>query len=121
MAKAKQVAAALRTIAENLDKEPESEVGTYFLIDVVGNDKQVFLNKARLMPRPVTKKWSPDSLTLTHNFMASSDKYDYALRYYIEIPRNTVCELVEPAKPAVYRCEPLLLEEEEAAIDGVTL
>jgi len=53
--------------------------------------------------------------------MASSDKYDYALRYNIEIPRNTVCELVEPAKPAVYRCEPLLSDEEEAAIDGVTL
>jgi hypothetical protein len=34
------------------------------------------------------------------------------LRICLKIPRNAVCRLVEPAKPAVYECEPLLSEAE---------
>ena len=32
------------------------------------------------------------------------------------IDRAQVCELIEPAKPAVYRCFPLLSDQEEAEL-----
>ena len=121
MAKAKQVAAALRTIAENLDKEPESEVG-YLIVAGYHDNKETFLNFARTMERPIKKEWTDFNLELVHNFMASDKTaYDYAVRHYVRINRSQVCELVKPAKPAVYRCDLLLSDEEEADIDGVTL
>ena len=104
------------------------------------------MNQARLMPRPVRKEYTDESITIEHNFLASSNEYDFALRHYITVPRNLVCEstvvgtemvpeMVIPGKPATstvvipatekpivkWNCVPLLSDEEEAAIDGVTL
>jgi hypothetical protein len=116
MAKAKQVAAALRTIAENLEREPEAEVGGYFC-SAYPVTKEHTLNLCRLMPRPYVKDYSrADEIELYHDFMASSTPHDYSVRARITIKRAHVCELVEPAKPAVYRCNPLLSDEEEAAL-----
>jgi hypothetical protein len=115
MAKAKQVAAALRTIAENLEREPEAEVGYYFC-SAYPQHKEQALNLARLMTRPYTKEYSDHEIELKHDFMASDITLDFAVRNRINIERSSVCELVEPAKPAVYRCNPLLSDEEEAAL-----
>jgi hypothetical protein len=115
MAKAKQVAAALRTIAENLEREPEAEVG-YFYCSAYPQNKEQALNLARLMPRPYTKKYSDNEIELYHEFMASDITLDFAVHHHITIKRIHVCELVEPAKPAVYKCNPLLSDEEEDAL-----
>ena len=36
----------------------------------------------------------------------------------LAIYKEALCRLIEPAKPAVYECEPLLSQAEEAQIDG---
>jgi hypothetical protein len=36
----------------------------------------------------------------------------------VSIDRSVVCEIVEPAKPAVYRCEPILSLEEENGLES---
>lgn len=115
MAKAKQIAEALRTIAENLEREPEAECG-YFFVSTRSDDKDTFLTLARLFTKPFTKTFSDYDIEIEHNFMASDRAYDYAVRCYAKVSRSKVCELVEPAKPAVYRCDPLLSEAEEAAL-----
>jgi hypothetical protein len=115
MAKAKQIAEALRTIAENLEREPEAECG-YIFVSSRADDKDIFLNLVRLMPRPFSKEYTDTDLEIEHNFMASPARHDYAVRYYMSIKRAKVCELIEPAKPAVYRCEPILSEAEEATL-----
>ena len=71
---------------------------------------------ARLMSHPFVKEYSDREIELRHDFMASDTRHDYAVRHYVKIQRASVCELVEPAKPAVYRCVPLLSDEEEGAL-----
>lgn len=115
MAKAKQVAEALRTIASNLEAEPEAEVG-YFFCSARPDHKEQSLTLARLMSRPYVKEYSDREIELRHDFMASDTRHGYAVRNYVTIQRASVCELVEPAKPAVYRCAPLLSDEEEGAL-----
>ena len=115
VAKARQVAAALRTIAENLEREPEAEVG-YFFCTAYPQHRAHALNLARLMTRPYTKEYSDHAIELAHDFMASDITLDFAVRHRIKFERSSVCEPVEPAKPAVYKCNPLLSNEEEAAL-----
>ena len=115
MAKAKQIAEALRTIAENLERDPEAECG-YIFVSSRADNKETFLNLARMMTRPIRKEYGDDYLEVGHDFMASDGKFDYAVRNYVKTNRTNVCELIEPAKPAVYRCEPILSEAEEATL-----
>jgi len=106
------IANALRAFASHLDKSPDVEIAQPTLSFYHGSygSKEEFLALARIFPRPYDKGdgWSHDQLTLTHK----SD----ALEVFATIDRNKVCTLIEPARPAVYRCEPLLSSEEESII-----
>lgn len=113
MPKAHEVAAALRTFADRLDLTPDAIVSRPFVSfsrDYGKDDKEKFLNVAKALPRPFTKEWSGNELQVIHDNPAA---YIYA-----RIDRSDVCELVEPAKPAVYRCDPILSEEEDAELEN---
>src|ERR1035437_9597301 len=114
MTTAGAVASELRRVADALDRSPKTEVAQaniYFSHNFMPNAKNKFLALAKMLPRPLTK-----------NYTGEDGKGDLELKYKSPamtincyIPRTAVCELVEPAKPAVYKCESLLSDEEEAA------
>ena len=111
MTTAGAVAAELRRMADALDKEPEANIVKGNLWFWNGENKESFLNLVRLVPRPLKKVYEEGigaSVIATHE----TD----ALTIELRIARNSVCQIVEPAKPAVYKCEPLLTDEEEAAL-----
>ena len=112
MPKLSEIATALRNVADALDKNPDAEcVRPYLSFHFWSGNKEPFLGLASAFPRPFSKKYEQredGSLEIVH--------IDPALGTYARIPRTAVCEMVEPAKPAVYRCEPLLSDEEEATL-----
>lgn len=73
--------------------------------------KDAFIELAKVLPKPYMKKPNDQELILEY----VSEGMD--VRASIE--RSQVCELVEPARPAVYRCEPLLSDDEDAEITGL--
>jgi hypothetical protein len=108
MTTAGAVAIELRKLADSLDQNPAAEVPSpniYFSCYYLGpKAKDVFLGLVKIMPRPLKKEYRSEEVWV---------KYDpnvISVSAYIE--RSKVCELVESAKSAVYRCEPLLSEEE---------
>ena len=103
------VALELRRIADALVKEPEAEVTRPSLWFWCWSNKDEFLNLVRLLPRPLTKDYTDDSELIMRG------EYE-AIDFQCRINRSAVCTLIEPAKPAVYNCEPLLSDEEEAAL-----
>ena len=40
----------------------------------------------------------------------------HGMRFWLTVPRDKVCKMVTPAKPAVWDCEPLLSPEDEASL-----
>jgi|GEM_PF-3526593 len=117
MITAGNVANELRKLADALDREPEQELPqarVEFYCKYMGEKgKPMFLALARLLPRPLAKgpkKYDESAIDVSF----SSE----ALQVYACIERNKVCKLVEPSRtiPAVYECEPLLSEEEAAAV-----
>lgn len=112
MPKASEVASELRKLADSLDKQPEVEIpapGVYFPTRY--EDKKAFLNVASILPHPIKKTYPCNGTEIELEYRTS------AIRVSTCGQRDTVCKLVEPAKPAVYRCEPLLSEAEEAALE----
>lgn len=108
---AKDVATKLREIAERLDTAPDANIPTPWLSfsrDYTGDDKAKFLAFVCLMPKPFEKVWTDTELTLKHK--------SEVMTIIARIDRSDVCEPIEPAKPAVYRCEPLLSDEEDASV-----
>ena len=112
MPKANEIANELRKLADALDKEPEAELEQPSVLFYHWGEgqKDKFLNLARLMPRPFEKQYAGDDLKIVRDAGA--------IRVSGMINRTAVCEMVEPAKPAVYRCDPILSETEEAEIVG---
>lgn len=106
-----QVAIELRKLADSLDREPEAAIEKPGVYLYHWGQKETFLALAKILPRPLTKKYTETDVFLEYR----NDAIDVSA----QISRNKVCELVEPAKPAVYRCEPLLSEAEEAAVEQV--
>lgn len=112
MPKASEVASELRKLADSLDREPDAKIpltGVYFSTRY--EDKQAFLNVAAILPRPIKKTYPCNGAEIELEYRSD------AIRVFATARRSVVCELVEPAKPAVYRCEPLLSEAEEAALE----
>lgn len=108
---AKDVAAELRKLADSLDKTPEQSVPHVF-IHMSHHDKESFLSAARNMPRPFIKEVTPSS----YPELRLKYKTD-AIHFWNCVPQSLTCELVEPAKPAVYRCDPILSLEEDAELE----
>lgn len=108
MTTAGAVAIELRKLADSLDQNPAAEVPSlhvYFSCSYLGaKSKDIFLGLVKIMPRPLKKEYKSDEVWV---------KYDpevISVAAFVE--RSKVCELVEPAKSAIYRCEPLLSEDE---------
>jgi hypothetical protein len=111
---AHEVATELRKFADSLDKTPDAEIvrpRVFFAHTYVSNPKDRFLALASLLPRPLKKGdgYTKDVLDLTH------ETPNITIKAYID--KSETCELVEPAKPAVYRCVPILSLDEEDSLD----
>jgi len=109
--KASEVAYELRKLADSLEQEPNARIpkpSIYISTFLEGEPKQLFLTICRLLPRPLAKVYTDRELRVEYDAAA--------LNVLTNIERNKFCRLVEPARPAVYECEPLLSEEEVAAI-----
>lgn len=114
MPKASEVAAELRRVADALDREPETVVKKPYLFFSCTHEKDVFLRTARLMPLPLKKVYEDQG----KSWDEAKLEYDSPGIYLcVSAYRSLVCTLVEPAKPAVYHCEPMFSSEEEAALD----
>jgi hypothetical protein len=108
-----KVAAELRKLADALDTNPEAVV-TKPWINFYGYDKATFAAVVKLLPRPLAKK--VDGGDESYRRIRVEYKSE-AIDIDASVPQHLTCELVEPAKAAVYRCDPLLSLEE---IDEVT-
>jgi hypothetical protein len=110
MPKASEVANELRKLADALDQEPAADIPTAYVDFYIWtrDEKNSFLNIARMLPRPVEKIWTDEDLKVQWKTKS--------LCAYAKSPRNVVCTLIEPAKAAVYDCEPLLSVEETASL-----
>jgi hypothetical protein len=111
---AHDVATELRKMADSLDKEPKAIVQQCW-ITFMCSDRQTFLNTARLMPRPVFKKFDDDPKY--PRIKVGSKDFTGPVHLNVEAPRDIACRVVTPAQPAVYDCEPLLSAEEEASLE----
>lgn len=112
MPTAHEVATELRKLADSLDRSPETIItkpSIYFYC----NTKDEFIASASFVPRPFAKYES-----------GSDDRWRRirikhvtpALEVDASVEKALTCELIEPAKPAVYRCVPILSLEEEAVV-----
>ena len=113
MPTAHEVAIELRKLADALDVEPETDLShpsIYFSCSYSATPKEHFLGIARLMPRPFKKNPSETEYRIEH--------MDAGLNVMAYVNCEQVCTLIEPAKPAVYDCPPLLSEAEEAGIEA---
>lgn len=110
MPKASEVANELRKLADGFDREPEADVTKpylYFTHYGMG-EKAAFLATAKAMPRPITKEYKDKDIRLEYK--------SKGLEIAVRIDRDAVCHIVEPAKPAVYSCEPILSQIEEESL-----
>jgi hypothetical protein len=112
MITAGQVAIELRKLADALDVQPDAVVVKPW-ITFYASEKEPFLNVARLLPRPLKKDvTSADSRWARVQLEHRSSGMDVK----VSVPQSLTCELIEPAKPAVYRCDPILSDAEEAEV-----
>lgn len=111
MSLAKEVAAELRRVADCFDLHPEIEVITPDLSFWygAGNTKDKFLATARILPRPVVKNYPKDNESYSR---VSVEHKAPALNITTSIYRESVCRIIEPARPTVYDCELTLLDED---------
>jgi hypothetical protein len=107
------VAIELRRLADALDKAPETEVKQPSLYFYHWGEKELFLNVVRLLPRPLAKA-NDVSGSSCPSFIVRHETP--ALRLEASVQKDAMCELVEAAKPAVYKCHPLLSESEEDSV-----
>lgn len=107
--KASELATKLRKLADGLDRAPEAEITPYFSITPRHDNKETFLELAKVLPRPLTKKIHHEG-TAYEDFTLEGDGFCLC------IPRSKMCILVEPARPARYECPSILSDEEESAL-----
>jgi 5'(3')-deoxyribonucleotidase len=105
------VAMELRKLADALDAQPDAEIISPW-ISFYGSEKDKFLATARLLPRPLKKHVHDEGKSYSRVKVECTNFQ--AIDVNASIPQSLTCEIVAPAKPAVYRCEPILSEEEDA-------
>lgn len=108
MPHAKDVASELRKFADALDAIADLEIEKPNMYFTSWGNKEKFLNLAKAMPRPFAKTYKGINLEIGYKAEA--------LGIYASIEREILCRLVEPAKPAVYECDPILSQEEESVV-----
>jgi hypothetical protein len=115
MPKAHEIATELRKLADALDANPEMEHKKPWVWFYAADTKQQFLNAVSVIPRPFKKSdTDPNSKYNKIQVEYVSPTIDLLASVY----KSLTCELVEPAKPAVYRCDPILSALEEAQLEG---
>ena len=107
--KASELATKLRKLADGLDKAPDAEINPYVSISPSCGNKETFLELAKVLPRPLTKKIRHEG-TSYEDFTLEGDGF------LLSIPRSALCVIVELARPARYECPSILSEAEEAAL-----
>lgn len=108
-----QVAAELRCIADVLDKQPDTVIAKPDL-NFWCDEKDVFLTTAKMFPHPLKKRMSGSDGDSYRRLYIEHDRD--AVKMTTSIYQSQICELVEPAKPAVYHCPSILSAEEEEAL-----
>lgn len=110
MPKAQEVANELRKLVEALEKMPDAEIKRPYLL-LSSYDAPTFRAAAKIMPKPFKKDVA----------YADSDNPELRMIYgnptihiQASVPQKLVCKVIEPAKPAVYDCAPVLSEAEDA-------
>lgn len=115
MPKAHEVATELRKLADSLDKNPEASIQAPMVAFYhhLKSEKDAFLSVCRILPRPLVKSLA----------QYGSGDPDIQIKYVTDaisikasIPQSLTCTMVEPAKPAVYHCDPILSAEEDATL-----
>ena len=117
MPKASEIAAELRRIADALDKEPDTQLKQlwlHFYCDTKGQ----FFDAVRLLPHPLSKRYDDDGdqWDRIHVEYGRDSKDNSPVWAQASVRRSQVCRLVQAAQPAVYDCEPLLTQAEEASL-----
>ena len=106
-------AAELRMLADALNVNPTLEIVRPTVYFYHGSEKGTFIDLAKLLPRPLKKIVGIE----TDPYAEFSLKYeDTGIFINCYVQRSAICEIVEPAKPAVYRCPTILSEEDEAQV-----
>jgi hypothetical protein len=114
MPKAHEIATELRKLADALDANPElTLIRPWVWFHCATKDS--FLNAAKIVPRPFEK--SETSIGSPYSRIQIGYKND-AIDVNACVLKSLTCELVEPAKPAIYRCDPILSALEEAQLEG---
>lgn len=114
MPKASEVAAGLRKIAEALDAKPDMDMATAWL-SFYCETRDHFINGASILPKPYKKGESGGNDRWARIFI---EHKDLGVETKVSVYKSLTCELVEPAKPAVYRCDPILSAIEEQSLEA---
>lgn len=112
MPTAHKVATGLRKLADALDEQPELKMQTAW-VSFYCDTKDLFINAASILPHPYKKSESSPGTAYSR---ISIEHKDIGVETRVSVQKSLTCELVEPAKPAVYRCDPILSAIEEAAL-----
>ena len=112
---AHEIAAELRKLADHYEQFGEAELISPSLeFNLLGASKEQFLAVARTLPHPFEKDYGRESDPYAFAKLTFRGGIDvHAIAY-----RKTVCRVIKPAQEAVFECEPLLSEAEEAQIGG---
>lgn len=103
-----KAATELRKLADALDAAPEAVIEKPY-VTFHCFDKASFVAVAKLLPRPLKKRVDDgDEKWRRLRLEYSNDSIDLNA----SVAQHLTCELIEPAKPAVYRCAPILALEE---------
>lgn len=107
-----EIATDLRALADHYEKLGDIKLPKPRLV-FHGEDKSQFVACSQALPRPIEKVYPTrdgdyESVRFYHH-LRSLDVESWAWRV-------VACRVVEPPKPAVYECDPILSETEEAEI-----
>ena len=110
MPKAHEVASELRRLADALDVQPEADIRTLWATFYC-DTKEQFLNTAALLPKPLIKESTGGKYGRLS--LLNTKRFDGPIRLECSVERTKTCRLVEPAREAVYECDPILSQFEE--------
>ena len=100
----------LRELANYLENNPDAPIPSSACLSVSVTDyynpsgTKYALGQVARCPGPWQKELDDSYLTLIKEF--------HGVKYMVICARDHVCTMVEPAKPAVWDCEPLLSAKE---------
>lgn len=107
-----EYALELKRLADEMLACPDFQLGwTHDEVTLgIGASKDELLAFAKNL-HPLRKEFSEKEIELRFGSGRISAK--------ISANRSTACRIVKPAEPAVYECDPLLSQEEEAQVNNV--